>query len=269
MQNFNLTLEEIRASKSQIESEFKTLLLNKRIIPRSNKKQWQFFDCCFNLLFGIETGFVCSAENAVTYAHEVNKRLKKFKNQKSVQEFKFYLIHEKKLSPELVEYPASNGYALIVSNRREIEERLELLHKIIDEAVEKEFKIYKTIPTTDLAAELSELKTIYDENGSAYRDILKTVENRRQQGHTIQFPAQNPSSKQLRDTAVVKHSNTEATVEAKLYMYLKWWSIKDNDYVNPSYREELIVTYTLKQVNDRWLVSDMRYPEKNPKKLKP
>jgi hypothetical protein len=268
MQNFYLTLEEIRASKSQIESEFNTLLENKRIVPRKNKKQWQFFNHCFQLLFGTATAFACPANKTSTYAHEVNKRLNVFKNQKSEKEFDFHIIHEKNIPPALVDYPAYNGYTVMISNRAEIQERLELLETTIDQAVEREFKIYQSIPTPDLESQLSELKRLYDENGTAYRDIVKTLENRSRQEHTLQYPPKNPSNKQLREIAVVNHSKTEATVEAKVYMYLKWWSVREEKYIDRPYQDEVIITYNLTWKDDGWTVLNMHYPEKNPKKLK-
>jgi hypothetical protein len=260
-----LKAEEARQRADEIRAELEGLLARPGVAPRPNATQWRFLRHCLDaLLRGESVDFPCTKSKATQYRFEINERLGRFyARHGDPVKFAFELRHiSHAIHAGLVDedYPCANGYALVISDIRapylsapERETRA-LLERIIADAGDAEFAVYRALPAIDLAP----LAGLFLKEGHAYRRVLHTAEQVHRRNWTISNP-NNPSTHRLISVKVVRVGAAEAEVRTEEFWYVRWWSLdkRKNAYV---YHERNFHKYLLVREAGPWLIDYDIYP---------
>lgn len=175
-------------------------------------------------------------------------------------DFVFTLIHKRdglNLNVDAA-YPETNGYLLLVRDRRKaadnglaspLEEKA-YIEKVVAACIDAEFAAYQALPAIDEAR----LARWFVRSGAAYSDLMHTLTRLAQRGWVLTNPF-NPSTKRLLAITVGKIEGGKAFVRTTEYWYLRWWSTIEGKYRYP-YRETNRQTYILSATAEGWLVED-------------
>jgi hypothetical protein len=258
-----LPLRQIRNRKKEIQKAFCGLLENRLFARKPNSAQWRFFSVCFGItvMGNIAENVLYSKLQSAQYKYEVQCLLDEFyKKEGTAVDYVFSLFNErqiKRLQFELEKnYPSSNGYYLLIRDRRVdpnvyapvLSDDIACVEKTVARCLQVEFEAYQRLPTI----ERDSLLECYLNDEPAYKEIIARLEGLKRRGWII-TNFQNPSTYRLTSIKVKKIDDKCATVKTTEYWYLFWWSESEKRYRYP-YRETNHQTYYLTKVDGNWFV---------------
>lgn len=267
MASFLSQLESVERADA-IREEFERLLATPQVAPRPRARQWVFLRWCLDTLLGGTTAEPpFSPAQVRQYKFEVQQRLRRYylAPGRPVR-FQFMLMDTRLAFRDGVidhTYPTTGGYALLVADVREdmlrpsVRVSREVLQRVVRDAIDAEFRVYRRLPTVDLTP----LEGLFLRGGPAYKRIAHLARKHRDRKWTIQRPPDNPSTQWTMRIEVVSVSPPTAVVRTKEYWYLRWWSMKVSKYEQKSiYQRTSHQRYLLRFVEGTWLVEHNDYP---------
>lgn len=264
----HLTLSEVRERAADLRADFDRLMTNTRFAVKPAAKQWTFFRESLDRLLGSDVpSKLPKTYDATQHCFEVNKKLRDFYLHPPVQvAFVFTLVTQKEAyRTELIEgdYPTVAGYVLLVSDalpaaitRPKKKELYEYLVSVVQDAARAEFETYRRLPERDLSL----LEKYFVVGASAYTRVQNVVERHAKAGRILTEPSTNPSTMRVMKANVTDVTGATAILSTEEYWYLRWWSLRDNDYSHV-YNETNTQRYVVvAQTDGRWLVDTNEYP---------
>ena len=266
--NEYLSVQEVREVGGTVREVFRALLASPTVVRRARSRQWVFLKRLFSALLGEKApSLQASCAQLAQYKFEVESRLRLYYeiHGSGPVSYIFAIKHRSEaISHGLIDdaYPAMNGYVLLVaetSGATAIPPKRasrQLIERVIDDAVRAELAVYRACPAVDLTP----LDGLFVKDGEKYRYIANIAQQHHKKGWTISQPPTNPSTGRLLSVRVVRTGPDEAEVRTKEYWYLRWWSIKEQKYVDNPWKETSRLMYWLVLRDGRWLVEADHLP---------
>jgi|ERR1043165_45045 hypothetical protein len=279
-----LTKDEIEKYATEIRKEFERLrqmLRRSHLEIKSHTREWEFFQHCFNVLMGDNSGdFDCDSRRARTYKYRVSTKLKEFYSSRA-DKMGSPMLWEENLGPirfifklearpqikslfdRDTNYRSTNGYLLLVTPADPtlncVNQVRGALASVIDDAIHAEFDAYRKLPEAEVELRRS-LKPYFDLDGDAYKKIVGEVKKHRDNWEVISNP-HNPSTRpHLLEVAVEELTDLTAKVSTKECWNLHWLSTAKNVYVR-LWEGQNSQRYVLVRRDGRWLVQKNKYDE--------
>jgi hypothetical protein len=263
-----LSQEQLKSISRSVRKEFETLFASPMLVRRPRSRQWTFFKRLFSALCGEKVGgFTASRTHLAQYKFEIESGLRRFYEMAGSRQvpYIFAIRHRgEALTHGLIdeEYPRVNDYVLLVADTSRGAElppkkaTRELIERVIDDAVRAELAVYRACPRIDLVP----LDGLFLRGGEKFRYIENIARQHHLKGWTISEPPANPSTGRLIRVRVVSIGREKAVVRAVEYWYLRWWSTKEQKYVDHPWKETSRCLYWLVLRDGRWLVEADHLP---------